>query len=216
LRQGRRPAYQCHHAAPVPRRSSDPHAERLLAAARRLFVRDGYARTNLEGIADAAGFSKGAVYSNFDSKEQLFFELLQAKLESELHAFADLLERKPPASELLARVRQYFEERGEMLDFTSVAVEFMTQTERESLVARRCAALYARQREAIAALVTGVFAGARRRPPADPQGLAAGIVSLTLGLATQRRLNKRDIPVELWARLVHDYIATALSTAEVA
>ena len=37
--------------------------ERLLAAARELFRKQGYATTSIERIAEAAGYSKGAVYS---------------------------------------------------------------------------------------------------------------------------------------------------------
>ncbi len=48
----------------------------ILAAARRLFAERGYRGASLDEIADAAGFSKGAVYSNWPSKEALFLELL--------------------------------------------------------------------------------------------------------------------------------------------
>ena len=49
---------------------------RILDAARTLFSKQGYRGTSLEGIAEAAGFSKGAVYSNWPSKEALFLDLL--------------------------------------------------------------------------------------------------------------------------------------------
>jgi AcrR family transcriptional regulator len=45
--------------------------ELLIATARELFLRDGYHATTLEKVADAAGFSKGAVYSNFATKDEL-------------------------------------------------------------------------------------------------------------------------------------------------
>lgn len=45
---------------------------RILAAAREAFLRDGYQRTNLGEVAASAGFSKGAVYSNFGGKADLF------------------------------------------------------------------------------------------------------------------------------------------------
>jgi AcrR family transcriptional regulator len=51
---------------------------KLVGVAQMLFTRDGYAATSLERIADEAGFSKGAVYSNFDGKESLFLEVLDA------------------------------------------------------------------------------------------------------------------------------------------
>jgi AcrR family transcriptional regulator len=49
----------------------------LLRAANRLFLRDGYAATSLGAIAEEAGLTKGAVYSNFESKEDLFLVVLQ-------------------------------------------------------------------------------------------------------------------------------------------
>jgi len=49
----------------------------LLRAARRLFVRNGFAATSLADIAEEAALTKGAVYSNFESKEDLFLALLQ-------------------------------------------------------------------------------------------------------------------------------------------
>lgn len=50
--------------------------DRLLAAAADEFTERGYAAAKLTDIADRAGFTKGAVYSNFESKQALFAELL--------------------------------------------------------------------------------------------------------------------------------------------
>ncbi len=50
--------------------------ERLIASATELFGRDGYAATSIERVAEAAGFSKGAFYSNFDSKEAILLVVL--------------------------------------------------------------------------------------------------------------------------------------------
>src|SRR6266700_3767691 len=52
----------------------------VLAAARRVFLGRGYAGASLEAIAEEAGFSKGVVYSQFDSKADLFLELLAARI----------------------------------------------------------------------------------------------------------------------------------------
>src|SRR5258708_32976215 len=50
--------------------------DKLLATAKTCFLRDGYAATSLDGIADAAGYSKGAVYSNFKNKDELCLAVL--------------------------------------------------------------------------------------------------------------------------------------------
>jgi AcrR family transcriptional regulator len=68
---------------PMPRRrlTRDESQARtrteLLRAANRLFLRDGYAATSLAAIAEEAAVTKGAVYSNFESKEDLFLALLR-------------------------------------------------------------------------------------------------------------------------------------------
>src|SRR5882757_2337034 len=49
----------------------------LIATARDLFLSDGYAATSLERVAEAAGYSKGAVYSNFTGKKEICLEVLE-------------------------------------------------------------------------------------------------------------------------------------------
>lgn len=52
----------------------------LIAAARAVFARDGYHRARLDAIAEQAGYSKGAVYSNFDGKAALFLAVIDDDL----------------------------------------------------------------------------------------------------------------------------------------
>src|SRR5258708_12782333 len=50
---------------------------KLLAAAERIFARDGFEAARLEDIAAGAGYTRGAFYANFGGKEQIFFPLLE-------------------------------------------------------------------------------------------------------------------------------------------
>ena len=52
--------------------------QELVAAAARVFARKGFAGASLEEIAEAAGYSTGAVYYNFAGKEELFLELIRS------------------------------------------------------------------------------------------------------------------------------------------
>jgi AcrR family transcriptional regulator len=51
----------------------------VLAAASRVFARNGFHGTSLDAVAEEAGFSRGAVYYNFADKEELFLELLDRR-----------------------------------------------------------------------------------------------------------------------------------------
>jgi AcrR family transcriptional regulator len=179
--------------------------ERLLQAAREAFLRDGFARTSVESIAEAAGLSKGAVYSNFEGKDELFLELLEAKFAADAEEMGRLAATHGDREKLRDAIQRYLEAHGDILDFTAVAVEFLSQIESGSAVARRTAELYEAQRQAtarLAALASGGEAADSRL-----QDFAAGLIALTLGLATQRSLDRRAVSVALWARLVHDYLS---------
>ncbi|MFZ8439406.1 TetR/AcrR family transcriptional regulator, partial [Staphylococcus aureus] len=62
------------------RDSRDRTAQRLLDAAGQLIATRGLSGTTLEGIAESAGYSRGAFYSNFRGKSDLFINLLRRDL----------------------------------------------------------------------------------------------------------------------------------------
>jgi AcrR family transcriptional regulator len=78
---------------------------RLLEAAASEFAEKGYAGASLDAIAERAGRTKGAVYSNFESKSELFLALLDRHLAS---GYADIEARLGSvhnAEELIAQMR---------------------------------------------------------------------------------------------------------------
>src|SRR5882672_13451 len=58
--------------------------ERLLAAAEQVFARYGYGGASIDLITSEAGYSKGAIYSNFENKEAVFLELLRLYMERDM------------------------------------------------------------------------------------------------------------------------------------
>src|SRR4051812_5775790 len=77
------------HMARMTRAESQAQTRsQLLATARQMFFTDGYHPTSLEKVADAAGYSKGAVYSNFRNKDELCAAVLG---EIRAERFADVL-----------------------------------------------------------------------------------------------------------------------------
>ena len=59
---------------------------RLIQSAEKIFARDGFEAAKLEEIAADAGYTRGAFYANFDSKEDLFFALLESEIGSRIGA----------------------------------------------------------------------------------------------------------------------------------
>jgi AcrR family transcriptional regulator len=70
----------------TPTRRRELTRRSLLEAAAAVFAREGFHAASLDEVAAAAGFTKGAVYSNFKSKEDLFLALLDDRLEENVAA----------------------------------------------------------------------------------------------------------------------------------
>lgn len=83
--------------------------QKLIAAAARIFARDGFEAARLEDIASAAGYTRGAFYANFADKEELFFALLEAWIGERVAELDALLrkEARNPAAELRTLRRYY-------------------------------------------------------------------------------------------------------------
>jgi AcrR family transcriptional regulator len=148
---------------------------KLLKAAGAIFARRGYHEARLDEIAARAGVSKGALYYNFASKEDLFLALLADRLgegPTDLEEFASRLERDPRWAPLF--------------------FEFMAWSGRD---ARHRAELRRRffrpARERTAALVTG-----------GDEELAAVVNALVNGLLLERHFDPERVPADLVARAI--------------
>jgi AcrR family transcriptional regulator len=158
---------------------------RLLDSAAQLFARGGYEGASVDLIAESAGYSKGAFYSNFGSKEAVFLELLDAHKRREIEALAQLLALNVPASELLSMIRNSETERGSDFDFGLLSAEFQLQARRDKTFAKTYAKLHRTHLDTMAGLVAKLFAKLDRVAPSDPKYLAEIIMALITGLSLQ-------------------------------
>jgi AcrR family transcriptional regulator len=81
---------------------------RLLNAAEEVFVRDGYENAQLDEIAAAAGRSKGAVYTHFKSKEDLFLALFEHRTRSYIDRLVGNLRKCTNRKQSLETFREFY------------------------------------------------------------------------------------------------------------
>src|SRR6188474_171937 len=84
--------------------------EQLLDAAAQVFARRGYHEASVEEIASEAGFSTGAVYSNFDGKEELFLALADREVEKQVAEIRAVAEDVEAGGEAAAEAGRRFQE----------------------------------------------------------------------------------------------------------
>ena len=90
----------------TPERRRQQTRDHLLAAAAHVFAERGFHGASLDAVAAAAGFSKGAVYSNFKNKEDLFLALLESSYLRELASLRATLDASEVPAE--ARLTDFF------------------------------------------------------------------------------------------------------------
>jgi AcrR family transcriptional regulator len=162
--------------------SREQTTQRLLDAAQKLIARKGLDAASVENIAAAAGYSRGAFYSNFSSKDDLFVELLRRdhqKATAELNALrtADL-----SIDEVQVRARDIYSQTFRDND------SFMNWTEARMLATRdarfraKLEALMAEKRTQIAAFIQYFHDRLGVAPALPPEKMAMGFMSLAEGV----------------------------------
>jgi len=85
---------------------------RLLEAAQDLFRREGYATTSVDRIAEAAGYSKGAFYSNFEGKEAIFLAVLEAEAQESLAPLMQAIDTAGDAAAVMELLVRWADQRS--------------------------------------------------------------------------------------------------------
>jgi AcrR family transcriptional regulator len=134
----------------------------LLAAARKVFLAAGYHGASVDAVAGEAGFTIGAVYSQFGGKAELFLALLEQRIEERIAQIRSVMDGAGPAAELSAVARQWAGVLRTDLDWTLLVIEFRVHAARDPALAARFAELHGRLLRAVVGLMSrslGVPAG---------------------------------------------------------
>ena len=174
--------------------------EKLLRSAEQLFNQGGYEKASVDLIAENAGFSKGAFYSNFESKEAIFLALLESNKRRSIEALEDLLAREMSTEELLLAIRNHQSGRDSDFDFTRLAIEFALQASRDPTFAKAYVKLNRYFRDSMIGVLEKLYAKLGRIPPAPLKDLA----DILIGSITGLLLQAADSPANVRKRLISE------------
>jgi AcrR family transcriptional regulator len=187
--------------------------EQLVDAADRLFRRDGFHATAVDAVADEAGYTKGAVYSNFASKEELFFAVYERRVADRVAELDRLAEAAPSARAALTEAVESAGRRSED-GWMAVFFEFWAHVLRHPEHRERFAALH---RRGLAPFVRAVEEFAREQdvePPLPPALLATAHLALGNGLQLERLTRPDEIDIEAIERATWLLARAAAQPAE--
>jgi len=166
-----------------------------------VFVQQGFHRARIEAIAERAGFTKGAVYSSFAGKDEIFLELLADRVERRATllaaAVADVPDGPAKARALGVALTVLMDSEPE---WTPLMLEFWIHALREPDLRARLAALRQRLKQSAAAAF-----GARMSFSSE---VAATVVfALANGLALERLTDPDAVPATLLPAILERLLA---------
>jgi AcrR family transcriptional regulator len=164
------------------RESRDATRARLIAAAEKIFIRFGFDASSVERIAEAAGFSRGAFYSNFRDKDELFIAVLNKRRLAISSALGEIVRREPNIAKRLQALRDWYVNQEQQKQWVILETEFTLRAIRNRAVKVRLAELRRQELETYSALVAQHFSQIGR-PAMDRSGtIALSLMAIVQGL----------------------------------
>jgi AcrR family transcriptional regulator len=190
----------------TPERRRELTRSALVQSAAELFAKRGFHAASLDEIAEAAGFTRGAIYSNFESKEELFFAVLERHVNAQLDAFSQFFEQSggPWAVDASAVAKAWQEMMGDE-QWAALTLEFRLYALRNPEVRERLAAQERKMRGVMTRFILDINREAGVSFKLPPEDLVAVIDGASWGLMEQALLDPSQGRVfELFIRLIEE------------
>jgi AcrR family transcriptional regulator len=187
------------------RPTRDDTREKLFEAAARVFGEQGIGGASIETIAAAAGFTRGAFYSNFKSKDELIIAMLEDHVDQTVRRNLDLLARHKNLADFIEALRTVDRSqqdplaRSPLLHMEMILFVARAERRRPELAKR----LRARRK-----LVTDIIETAARNngrtPALDPAWLASITLAIDDGFRLHRLIDPETTPADSFFRAISD------------
>lgn len=183
----------------TPERRRAMTRQHLLDAAAIVFTRNGFHGSTLDEVATTAGFTKGAVYSNFKSKDELFLALLDERVERRFAVATEVFESSshdsevqfPVVRELLHSNRFFWDD-----SWTTLYLEFVVYSRRNPEAAAKLAASARRTRALVTEMVETEYANVGSTSKYPTAHLAEISLALFSGLGIDRLVDPDSVTEE--------------------
>ncbi len=199
----------------LTREQSKAHTrERLLAAARRVFARNGYHGASVEQVASEAGFSTGALYSNFGGKEDLFLALMEREIEAHAREISTAVQaRHSVAERATGGARQWMTMIEREPELLLLFMEFWAYGVRDPEMRPRVAEQFGRMRQLLTRLIADGMRDFELELELPAEQLAVTIDALADGIARQKLTDPDAVPDDLMGRILSLLFAAVTRSA---
>lgn len=182
----------------------------LVEAAAKVFSRRGYEKASVDEVAEEAGFTKGAVYSNFKGKEDLFLATIDQHFDRRLQSVKRVMEEDQEEGKAHAAGMDFMDQLNADPEYFALFFEFWAYAQRNPAVKRKFQPRVERFRLALAELFEAKSElGMPLTLPAEQ--LAAMVIAMAAGVARERELDPKAVPDDMYARMLELFFGGMLA-----
>ena len=186
----------------------------LVKAAAKVFSRRGYEKASLDEVAEEAGFTKGAVYSNFKGKEDLFLATIDAHFEERLQSIKRVMQEEPDEQGTAhAAGMDFMDKLNRGSGYFALFFEFWAYAQRNPAVKRKFLPRVQRFRSALAELFEAKSDAGLELPMPSEQ-LASMLIAMAAGVAMERELDPKAVPDDMYALILQFFFRGMLAGDE--
>jgi AcrR family transcriptional regulator len=187
------------------RPTRDDTREKLFEASARVFEEQGIGGASIEAIAAAAGFTRGAFYSNFKSKDELIIAMLEDHVEQSILRIRDLLERHKNLADFIEALKTMGRSQQDPLGRSPLLhmemILFVARAEkRRPELAKRLRA----RRKLVADIIETTAKNSGRTTILDPAWAGALVLALEDGFRLHRLIDPETTPPDSFFRAIGD------------
>lgn len=187
---------------------------RLLDAAAVVFAERGFGGSTVELIAEQAGYTRGAFYSNFADKDEIFLAIVEERSRRGIREISGLLDASKDPTEFVHLLK----ERGERdrqskqnRRWALLSAEFWLYALRNPKARRMLAEHQRHLREAYGSAISAIFTQLQIRPPAAIDRLATVVLGLDEGIIHQHWIDPEAVPAEVFYDALELLISAAVA-----
>ncbi|HXQ26721.1 MAG TPA: TetR/AcrR family transcriptional regulator [Candidatus Acidoferrales bacterium] len=185
---------------------------RLLAASENIFARDGFEAARLEDIASLAGYTRGAFYANFESKEDIFFALLEHWVSRRLSEVESLLAQRESPAKRLRALREHYAHITQDRRLGLLSLEFKLFAIRHPEAHARLRARQRRIRRSGASLLQRLGKITGRTLPISSTAAATGLAALANALLLEHLVDQATLTEQDMSHLLGVFFDAVLGT----
>ena len=175
----------------------------LVQAAAKVFTRRGYDNASLDEVAEEAGFTKGAVYSNFKGKEDLFLATIDAHFEERLESIKRVMQEDPGEEGIAhAAGMDFMQKLNADPEYFALFFEFWAYAQRNPAVKKKFLPRIQRFRSALAELFEAKTEKGLVELPIPSEQLASMLIAMAAGIAMERELDPKAVPDDTYALIL--------------